>query len=232
MQSNTAVSRGTRSVSESAYITIKARGESRYEEKKSVFLGFAAPASTEQEALSLISEIKGRYPDARHHVYAYLLRDRSLMRYTDDREPQGTAGMPTLDAIRKSGIVDAAVVTVRYFGGTLLGTGGLVRAYGHAAADALRDAGIVSMQPFRRLELLLTYADYPRIGPLLARREIPILDSDFGVDVRLSLRLPETEVEAFLDELTELTAGRALWSIEELFFDGVPIKVENFENQS
>lgn len=222
MQSNTAVFRGMRSVS-SSYITILRRGESRYEEKKSVFLGFAAPATTEEEALALISEIKGRYPDARHHVYAYLLRDRSLMRYSDDREPQGTAGMPTLDAIRKGGIVDAAVVTVRYFGGTLLGTGGLVRAYGRAAADALRAAGIVSMQPFRRLELLLSYADHPRIAPLLSRRAIPILESDFGVDVRLSLRLPEDELLSFLTELTELTAGRAVFSIEELFFDGVPI---------
>lgn len=222
MQSNTAVFRGMRSVS-SSYITILRRGESRYEEKKSVFLGFAAPATTEEEALALISEIKGRYPDARHHVYAYLLRDRSLMRYSDDREPQGTAGMPTLDAIRKGGIVDAAVVTVRYFGGTLLGTGGLVRAYGRAAADALRAAGIVSMQPFRRLELLLSYADHPRIAPLLSRRAIPILESDFGVDVRLSLRLPEDELPSFLTELTELTAGRAVFSIEELFFDGVPI---------
>lgn len=223
MQSNTAVFRGMRSVS-SSYITIRRRGESRYEEKKSVFWGFAAPVSTEGEALSLISEIKGRYPDARHHVYAYLLRDRSLMRYSDDREPQGTAGMPTLDAIRKSGIVDAAVVTVRYFGGTLLGTGGLVRAYGRAAAEALRAAQIISMQPFRRLELLLSYADYPKIAPLLSRRAIPILGSDFGVDVRLSVRLPDADTPAFLAELTELTAGRALFSMEELFFDGVPIE--------
>ncbi len=229
MPSSTGVFRGTRFVSDSSYVTIRARGESRYEEKKSVFLGFAAPVATEEEAISLISEVKSRYPDARHHVYAYLLRDRSLMRYSDDREPQGTAGMPTLDAIRKSGIVDAAVVTVRYFGGTLLGTGGLVRAYGHAAADALRAAGIVSMQPFRRVELLLTYADYPRIGPLLSRRAVPILSSDFGVDVRLSLRLPESELEAFLTELTELTAGRALSSVEELFFDGVPIEISSNE---
>lgn len=229
MQSSTDGLRGTKSVSEGSYITIRARGESRYEEKKSVFLGFAAPAVTEEDALALISEVKGRYPDARHHVYAYLLRERSLMRYSDDREPQGTAGMPTLDAIRKSGIVDAAIVTVRYFGGTLLGTGGLVRAYGHAAADALKAAGIVSMQPFRRVEILLTYADYPRIGPLLSRRAVPVLASDFGVDVRLSLRLPESDVDAFLAELTELTAGRALSSVEELFFDGVPIEISSDE---
>ena len=219
-----------RFVSEGSYITIKSRGESRYEEKKSVFLGFAAPCETEQDALDLISEIKGRYPDARHHVYAYLLRERSLMRYTDDREPQGTAGMPTLDAIRKSGIVDAAVVTIRYFGGTLLGTGGLVRAYGRAAADALRAAGIVSMQPFYRVDLMLTYADYPRLGPLLSRREVPILESDFGLDVRLTLRLPVADCDAFLEEVTELTAGRALSSVGEIFYDGVPVSDESNEN--
>ncbi len=229
MQSSTADFRGMKSVSDRSYITIRARGESRYEEKKSVFLGFASPAVTEEDALALISEIKGRYPDARHHVYAYLLRDRSLMRYSDDREPQGTAGMPTLDAIRKSGIVDAAVVTVRYFGGTLLGTGGLVRAYGHAATDALRAATIVSMQPFRRLELLLTYADYPRIAPLLSRRTVPILNSEFGADVRLSVRLPEEGVAAFLSELTELTSGRALSSLGKIFFDGVPMEAVSDE---
>ena len=210
-------------MSEESYITIAGRGESRYEEKKSVFLGFAAPAVTEEDALSLIAEVKSRYPDARHHVYAYLLRDRSLMRYTDDREPQGTAGMPTLDAIRKSGIVDAAIVTVRYFGGTLLGTGGLVRAYGRAAADALTAAGIVRMRVFRRLTLLLSYTDYPRLQPLLTRRAVPILASDFGADVELTLKLPEEEWQGFADEVTELTAGRAILLPDETFFDGEPI---------
>lgn len=210
-------------MSEESYITIAGRGESRYEEKKSVFLGFAATAVTEEDALSLIAEVKSRYPDARHHVYAYLLRDRSLMRYTDDREPQGTAGMPTLDAIRKSGIVDAAIVTVRYFGGTLLGTGGLVRAYGRAAADALTAAGIVRMRVFRRLTLLLSYTDYPRLQPLLTRRAVPILASDFGADVELTLKLPEEEWQGFADEVTELTAGRAILLPDETFFDGEPI---------
>ena len=201
------------------YITIAHRGESVYEEKKSVFYGFATPASTEEDALALIAEAKGRYPDARHHVYAYLLRDRSIMRYSDDHEPQGTAGMPTLDAIRKSGIVDAAVVVVRYFGGTLLGTGGLVRAYGRAAADALSDAGIVTMREFRTAYIRLSYNDHPRVLPVLARMGIPVADSEFAADVTITCRLHEEDLPALTRAITEATAARAVITQGDLCFD-------------
>ena len=213
MQSNTDVFRGMRSVS-SSYITILRRGESRYEEKKSVFLGFAAPATTEEEALALISEIKGRYPDARHHVYAYLLRDRSLMRYSDDREPQGTAGMPTLDAIRKGGIVDAAVVVVRYFGGTLLGTGGLVRAYTQAALGALNKGTPVVYDVYSTLKITVTYSDHGRICQALDEAGFVIDDTAFAANVELVGRIKATEVQSLRSRLTELTSARA--HVEEI----------------
>ncbi len=206
-------------MSESSYITIARRGESVYEEKKSVFYGFAAPVTREEEALALIAEAKAKYPDARHHVYAYLLRDRSIMRYSDDHEPQGTAGMPTLDAIRKSGIVDAALVVVRYFGGTLLGTGGLVRAYGRAASDALTDAGIVTMREFRTVYLELTYNDHPRVQPILARLGVPIVDSAFGAGVTLTCRLHEEDVPTLTRAIVEATAARAVLREGEICFD-------------
>ena len=201
------------------YITLAHRGESVYEEKKSVFYGFAVPAQKEEDALALIAEAKSRYPDARHHVYAYLLRDRSIMRYSDDHEPQGTAGMPTLDAIRKSGIVDAAVVVVRYFGGTLLGTGGLVRAYGRAASDALTDAGIVTMRTFREVYIEATYNDHPRILPVLSRMGIPITDSDFAASVTLTCRLHEEDLPQLIRAVTEATAARAVVLPGETCFD-------------
>ena len=109
-----------------SYITVHHHATFEYEDRKSVFIGEAMPTETEEEALEFIESVKKKFPDARHHVYAYILRENSIMRFSDDREPQGTAGMPVLDAIRKNGLTDTTVVVTRYFGGTLLGTGGLV----------------------------------------------------------------------------------------------------------
>ena len=99
-----------------SYTTILNKARFEYEDRKSVFIASAAPVKTEEEALSFLSAVKKAYPDAKHHVYAYILRENSIMRFTDDREPQGTAGMPVLDAIRKNGLTDAMVVVIRYFG--------------------------------------------------------------------------------------------------------------------
>ena len=121
-----------------SYITIKKQSHYEYEDRKSVFIGEAMPVSDENQALDFIERVKKKYPDAKHHVYAYVLRENSIMRFSDDREPQGTAGMPVLDVIRKNGCTDTVIVVTRYFGGTLLGTGGLVRAYTSAARLHLR----------------------------------------------------------------------------------------------
>ena len=126
------------------YTTILEFARFEYEEKKSVFIGEAAPVETESDALAFIESAKKRYPDAKHHVYAYVLRENSIMRFSDDKEPQGTAGMPTLDVIRKRNCTDTIVVVTRYFGGTLLGTGGLVRAYTAATVGALEKAQIIT----------------------------------------------------------------------------------------
>ena len=125
------------------YTTVKQYGTAEYEDRKSVFIGEALPVSSEAEALEFLASVKKKYPDARHHVYAYVLRDNSIMRFSDDSEPQGTAGMPVLDVIRKRGCTDVIIVVTRYFGGTLLGTGGLVRAYTAAAVGALESAEII-----------------------------------------------------------------------------------------
>lgn len=190
------------------YITLRGAGSFRYEEKKSVFIGEAIPVASEEEALAFLATVKKKYPDAKHHVYAYSLRQNSITRFSDDREPQGTAGMPTLDALRKNGISDAAVVVTRYFGGTLLGTGGLVRAYTAAAGGAVRDAGIACYSLYTFCEIRLSYADYPRASGCFDggfRTEETLYD--VGVTVRGSL--PKKDFDLFSRTLTEVTAGRA-----------------------
>ena len=149
------------------YITIKERSYFEYEDRKSVFIGEAMPVSTEADALRFIESVKKHYPDARHHVYAYVLRENSLMRFTDDHEPQGTAGMPVLDIIRKNGCTDVVIVVTRYFGGTLLGTGGLVRAYTSAALGALEGGEIIRYDVYTEAELSVSYSDYGKITSVL-----------------------------------------------------------------
>lgn len=189
------------------YLTLTRDGTSRYEEKKSVFLGFAKPVSREEDALAWISAIKRQYPDARHHVYAYLLRDGNKSRYTDDGEPSGTAGMPVLEILRKQGLTDCAVVVVRYFGGTLLGTGGLVRAYTAAASDAVRDGQPVTKRLLSSLAISLNYADYQKAGKLLSG--VVVTDVVYSDGVTCHVNLPEEMTDAFIEELNTLTSGRA-----------------------
>ncbi|MBR5140567.1 MAG: YigZ family protein, partial [Clostridia bacterium] len=162
-----------------SYTTILNEGTYEYEDRKSVFISTAAPVKNEEEAISFISYVKKKYPDARHHVYAYVLRENSIMRFSDDREPQGTAGMPTLDAIRKNGCTDTAIVTIRYFGGTLLGTGGLVRAYSSAAIGALTDAKIITYDIYTTLSINLGYSDYQKVVPMLSCDEFRVKETQY-----------------------------------------------------
>ena len=199
------------------YTTLANYAEFRYEEKRSVFIGEAAPVSGEEEALAFLARAKSRFPDARHHVYAYLLRENAKNRYSDDHEPQGTAGMPVLDVIRKSGCTDTVIVVTRYFGGTLLGTGGLVRAYTAAASGALHAAGVVTYRPFRRMTVALSYSDHSKITKELERRAVRVLDTLYGQDVLLTLCLPSEEADGLLLALTEETGGRATVTLLDEF---------------
>ncbi|MBQ4325106.1 MAG: YigZ family protein [Clostridia bacterium] len=190
-----------------SYLSIPAPSEGRYEEKKSVFLAFAAPIQSEEEAIQFVGGVKKKYPDARHHVYAYVLREGNKSRYTDDGEPSGTAGMPVLDGIRKRGLTDVAVVVVRYFGGTLLGTGGLVRAYTAAAKDALDKAGTVLWQEMTNLLLRVTYQDYQRVSQL--PEGVRETGTAFGDTVELTVSMPSERTDGFEKWVTERTCGRA-----------------------
>ena len=195
---------------QTSYKTIRSRADETFEEKKSVFIGHAAPVTTEAEALAFLNEIRAAYPDARHNVYAYVLRENGTMRYSDDREPQGTAGMPVLNVLRKAEITDTAVVVTRYFGGILLGTGGLVRAYTQAAKMAVEAGGIVLRAKLSMLSVTCTYADYQKITPYLSAEQLRIDDTAFGADVTVCVAMPVENKEEFFRCITEVTNGRAL----------------------
>jgi len=189
-----------------AYTTIKGDGYGELEVKRSRFLGYAKPVHSVEEAEAFISEIKSKHWDARHNVSAYVLKG-GIQHSSDDGEPQGTAGRPTLTVILGKEVVDAVVVVTRYFGGVLLGTGGLVRAYSEAASLALENAGIVRMEPYTTLSLTCDYSLYGKLPSLIADFEGVIDDTRFTEDVTLSFSIPEGEVERFRQRLADASSG-------------------------
>lgn len=191
------------------YITIKKPSSFEYEDRKSVFIGQAMPVSTEKEALAFIESVRKRYPDARHHVYAYVLRENSIMRFTDDREPQGTAGMPVLDIIRKRGCTDTVIVVTRYFGGTLLGTGGLVHAYTSAALGALEAAEIIRYDVYAKVSIKVNYSDYGKISASLSELGFRTEDTIYDADVSIIGSIIKGRVDEIEENLIEITSGRA-----------------------
>lgn len=189
------------------YVTIYAPAEDEFVERKSRFIGAIAPVQTEEEAQAWIAQVRQQHRDATHNTYAYILRN-GIKRYSDDGEPQGTAGVPMLDCIEKEGLVDVAVVVTRYFGGILLGAGGLTRAYSKSARDALAAAGVAAMGLWTAARCTCPY-------PLLERVKLEVqavggtVDAvDYGAEVALTLSLPEDAPRRLQDRLTELSAGR------------------------
>lgn len=189
--------------------TIATEAEARLEEKRSVFLAAVRRVATEEEAQAFIRERKKKHPDARHTVFAYVLRGGAA-RYSDDSEPQGTAGMPTLEAIRRTGLEDVVIATTRYFGGILLGAGGLTRAYAGAAHAALSLAGVAEYLPFFYYALDCTYPDYQKILPELSRIGVNERGTEFTDRVRVEVGLPAERGEELCRRIEELTSGRCL----------------------
>ena len=206
------------------YTSIERYAEFEYEDRKSVFIGEAAPVATENEALAFIASVKKKYPDARHHVYAYVLRENSLMRFSDDREPQGTAGMPVLDAIRKNGCTDTVIVVTRYFGGTLLGTGGLVRAYSSAANGALKSGNIITYDVYASLKIAVSYSDYQKLQPLFSDYGFSVDRIVYSDQVIIFGRIIETAVDSFENKITEATSGRHKTEIIDKKFDYLKVE--------
>ncbi len=201
------------------YVTIADVGNGEYVEKKSRFIGLAAPVSTPEEAAALVAKEKAKYYDARHWCYAYRLRD-GFQKYSDDGEPQGTAGLPILDILERKNITDCIIIVTRYFGGTLLGTGGLVRSYSAAGNAALADAPLLTMQPYVVGSLTCDYNQYGRISPLIPQMEGITVNSDFGEQVTLEFYLPMEKQEVFQTNLTELSYGSVTAHFEGTLFGG------------
>ncbi len=189
------------------YITLEKHAETEFTEKKSVFIGNACPVKTEAEAMEFISKIRKKYGDATHNTYAYLLADGSA-RYSDDGEPQGTAGVPILSVIQKGGFCDACIVVTRYFGGILLGAGGLVRAYSASARDAVNEAKIVTYRQFSEFRVTSSYSDYQRLIPLCEQFDIREDGSEFTDNVTLNWAIEETVYPVICEKITELCGAR------------------------
>ncbi|NLT10193.1 MAG: YigZ family protein, partial [Ruminococcus sp.] len=175
--------------------------------KRSEFIGHIAPVRTNDEAFAFINSIKAEHRKAKHNVYAYILRQDNISRYSDDSEPQGTAGMPVLDVLRKRGLTDICVVVTRYFGGILLGGGGLVRAYSHAASLACDAAEIMHMCLCHRIKITTDYGMYGKIAYILPNFETITVSSDFGSDVVLEILVLSEKLQPLTKELTEATNG-------------------------
>lgn len=192
------------------YKTVREPSEFRMIERKSEFIGYCAPVKTEAEAIAFVNSIKKKHSDATHNVYAYVLREGFAQRFSDDGEPHGTAGMPVLDSIRKAELTDVAVVVTRYFGGILLGTGGLVRAYTSAASGAIKEAKVAEVGDFAIVEVTANYSDYQKIMPIVSAINAKIDDSDFGMDVKLMVVVDESRCEKFIGDMIETTNGRVI----------------------
>jgi len=193
------------------YRTVTSQSQIELEEKKSRFIAICQPLATESEANAFVSGIRQQYPDATHHVYAWILAgELNLQRYSDDGEPQGTAGVPVLDVLRKNAVSQAGIVVTRYYGGTQLGAGGLVRAYSRAAAQALAAAGPVDMQLCQLFRVTVGYADLDRLRRQLALAGFPEIDCHFGVDAELQVAVPLTQAGRMPQLCADATNGAAL----------------------
>ena len=192
-----------------SYKTIEGTASAEYEEKKSRFIGQVAHVETEEEAVEFLNGIRAANPQARHNVYAYELRAGNRVRYSDDGEPARTSGMPTLEVIQHAGLKDVICVTTRYFGGTLLGTGGLVRAYTKAAQDAFAAAHVVTFAECVDVTASVEYARYDQLRHWLSDQGVQVLGVDFGGDVTVDIRVRAGESAAIQAAIAELTNGTA-----------------------
>ena len=192
------------------YLTVFDGGEGRYEEKKSVFLSYVRPVSTEEDAVSFVEGIRRQHWDARHCCSAWVIgAEHPQMRASDDGEPQGTAGRPMLDVLTGAGLADVAVAVVRYFGGVLLGTGGLVRAYSSAVQDGLRHSVVTEKIFGIRLRIRIDYTGLGKLQYLLGSRKIPVMSAEYGEAVQTEVILPAAEEKWLRTEIAGLSAGKA-----------------------
>ena len=204
-----------------SYITVKNYGEASFEEKKSEFIGYVKRVNSEEEAKEFVNEIKAKHKQARHNCYGYVIgQNMGIQRYSDDGEPQGTAGIPILEVMKKSGITDCAVVVTRYFGGILLGTGGLTRAYTKASSMAIKEAGVIQKVQGLKLTVKIEYDLLGKVQYLCAKNNWYIEDIQYLDYVELFVFVEIQSVDSVEKEITNLTSGKAEMykSEEEIYY--------------
>ena len=197
------------------YLTVFDSVTTEYTEKRSRFIATLRHCETEEQASAFLEEMRSLYWDASHNCYAYCVDEGKLCRFSDDGEPHSTAGKPMLDVIMGSGIKNIAVVVTRYFGGVLLGTGGLVRAYGKAVQDVLAAADVYKMIPSAVLTVTSEYTNHQKLVNLLNSCGCEIIDTVFAENVTVEFSLPLDSIEAFQEKLTETFSASLKYEIKE-----------------
>lgn len=203
----------------SDYKTVQFEAKGEFVEKRSRFIGYCKPVKTEQEAVEFINSKRTEHWDATHNVYAYSLREGNIKRYSDDGEPSGTAGMPTLDVILKNDIYDVCIVVTRYFGGVLLGTGGLVRAYSQGAKVALETGNVVLMQSCAVCNTKCSYNQYGKVSSLIMELGAVVEDTVYESDVSIKFHIKPDILPLLNKKLADATSGevQAISDSEEYF---------------
>lgn len=190
------------------YRTVEIENSDFFIEKKSKFIGYVKPVKTQEEAIDFINTIKSKHWDATHNVYAYVLRENNIQRYSDDGEPSGTAGIPVLDVLLKENLVDVCVVATRYFGGTLLGAGGLVRAYSHTSKIAVESGNIITMAQCSIMSVTVDYSFYDRMNILLSEFNANINNVEYTDKITLTFSIKENMQTLLQEKLIDISNGR------------------------
>ena len=205
------------------YRTVKKEAVAELVEKKSRFIARVCPVSTEQEGLVFLASVRAENRTASHNVFAYRLRERNLSRYSDDGEPSGTAGLPVLDILDRGEITDTVIVVTRYFGGTLLGTGGLVRAYSSAARMGVEEAGVVLMEIAGSYRFSCGYSDYDKAVRIIRDAQADMTGSEFMDEVTISYTADDQKADKIEKALVEMTRGKGRPELIEKGFFPVEI---------
>lgn len=189
------------------YKTVQKQAQASFTEQRSKFIGYIKPVDNEEDAINFISEIKSKHWDAKHNVYAYCIKNSQIKRYSDDGEPQGTAGMPVLDVLVKNDITNAVIVVTRYFGGVLLGTGGLVRAYSHSARIALEKANIITMRLCTEAYTTCDYSQYGKVSSIIPEYNGVIDCNEFTESVIIYFHIDNDNLSELQKKLANATCG-------------------------
>ena len=205
------------------YLIPTEEAHAEFVEKRSRFIGHIWPVETEDEAIALIKKIREKYYDATHNVYAYIIHN-GAMRYSDDSEPQGTAGMPVLEVLRREQLENVLCVVTRYFGGILLGAGGLVRAYTKAAKLGVDQAGISCMRIWDEVSLPCSYNLYDRVKKALETYDGQIAATQYGSDIQLTCLLPQSKAADFLDKIVDISCGKLSGTVVSQQFRAFPLE--------